>query len=190
MGCSASATHPQQGGLSMGSSHLNIKCAILGNASVGKSSITQRYLRNRFSDAYDVTLGGVYAKKEITLTSGEPAWLHIWDTGGEERYRAIAPLYYRDAALALLVCSVDEYDTLKGLEYWIEELSERRLRDSMSIIVVANKCDLDDRQFSTEQGEEWASKHHVVYKEVSAKTGEGIKELFDTLIASYVQRAD
>lgn len=152
MGCSANTTHPAKG-LDMGKSHLNIKCAILGNASVGKSSITQRYVRDRFSEAYDVTLAGVYCKKEVTLKSGEKAWLHIWDTGGEERYRAIAPLYYRDAALALLVCSVDDHDSLKGVEYWLEELSERRLKDAMSVIVVANKCDLGEaRLFTYEEG--------------------------------------
>jgi GTPase SAR1 family protein len=83
MGCTANTktTHPAKG-LDLNKSHLNIKCAVLGNASVGKSSITQRFISNRFSDVYDVTLGGVYFKKEVTLKSGEKAWLHIWDTGG------------------------------------------------------------------------------------------------------------
>jgi GTPase SAR1 family protein len=54
----------------------------------------------------------------------------------------MAPLYYRDASLGLLVCSVDNIGSLKELGYWIDELEERRTRDAMSIVIVANKCDM------------------------------------------------
>lgn len=142
MGCSQ-VKSTSSGGLATASqNNLQIKCVLLGDAAVGKSSITGRYLRNQFNDVYDVTFGGVYNKKEVALKSGEKAFLHVWDTGGEERYRAMAPLYYRDAALALLVCSVDSTASLESLRYWMEELEEKRTKDSMIIVVAANKCDL------------------------------------------------
>jgi Ras-related protein Rab-8A len=83
---------------------------------------------------------------------------------------------------------VDDRESLVGMDYWIEELSERRLKDAMSVMLVANKCDIDDRQFSTEEGDQFASKHGIEYREVSAKTGEGVPELFEALIGSYVHR--
>jgi GTPase SAR1 family protein len=63
MGCSSSKTVPSEGFNNLSLKHLQIKCVLLGDANVGKSSITGRYMRGHFSDVYDVTLGGVYNKK-------------------------------------------------------------------------------------------------------------------------------
>jgi small GTP-binding protein len=64
----------------------------LGDAGVGKSSIANQYFNEQFKDSYEVTIGGVYFRKDITLRNGTQLAIHLWDTGGEERYRAMAPL--------------------------------------------------------------------------------------------------
>ena len=142
MGCAQVKTTPSGGLANSTTNQLQIKCVLLGDANVGKSSITGRYMRNQFTETYDVTFGGVYNKKEVTLRSGEKAFIHIWDTSGEERYRAMAPLYYRDASLALLVCSVESKASLENLRYWMEELEDKRTKEALIVIVAANKCDL------------------------------------------------
>lgn len=97
MGCTGGKPQGQQGLNTKKNKSLAAKVVLLGDAGVGKSSICQRYINNTISENYEVTIGGAYLQKEVTLSNGKVMKLHIWDTGGEERYRAMAPLYYRDA---------------------------------------------------------------------------------------------
>jgi small GTP-binding protein len=89
MGCSSNKEKKRKTLLKIGRSNITneIKVVFLGDAGVGKSSIAQRFCYNKFSDSYDVTLGGVYFKKELKVQNGQTLSLHLWDTGGEERFR-------------------------------------------------------------------------------------------------------
>lgn len=82
------------------------KIVLLGDATVGKSSIAQRFCKDVFEEVYEVTIGGAYLQKSLTLKNGKKIKIHLWDTGGAERFKAMAPLYYRDAVGALLVYDV------------------------------------------------------------------------------------
>jgi small GTP-binding protein domain len=157
---------------------LSAKLVLLGDAGVGKSSICQRYIQNTMNSAYEVTIGGAYLQKEITTSNGQLLKLHIWDTGGEERYRAMAPLYYRDSQAALLVYDVTDPRSLQSLDYWIGELDEKVRDDNMIVIIAGNKCDLPNRKVSSEEARKFAASHSVESFEVSAKTGDGLIELF------------
>jgi len=70
--------------------------------------------------------------------------IHLWDTGGADRFRAMAPLYYRDAVGAFLVYDCSDKRTFKSLDYWIKELSEYVDKDKMCIAIAGNKCDLPE----------------------------------------------
>eukprot|EP00330_Aristerostoma_sp_ATCC50986_P004713 CAMPEP_0114584646 /NCGR_PEP_ID=MMETSP0125-20121206/8313_1 /TAXON_ID=485358 ORGANISM="Aristerostoma sp., Strain ATCC 50986" /NCGR_SAMPLE_ID=MMETSP0125 /ASSEMBLY_ACC=CAM_ASM_000245 /LENGTH=75 /DNA_ID=CAMNT_0001779179 /DNA_START=253 /DNA_END=480 /DNA_ORIENTATION=+ len=72
--------------------------------------------------------------------------LHIWDTGGEERYRAMAPLYFRDAQAALLVYDVTDNRTFTSLDYWVKELDEKIRDDYMVVLMAGNKIDLEKKK--------------------------------------------
>ena len=76
--------------------HLEAKVILLGDSGVGKSSIAHRYCHDSFSENHDVTIGGAYMQQTITLPDGTEVKLHIWDTGGSERFRTMVSLYYRD----------------------------------------------------------------------------------------------
>ena len=75
---------------------------LLGDSGVGKSSIAQRYCRNTFSENYDVTIGGAYMQQNINI-DGTIVKMHIWDTGGSDRFRSLVSMYYRDA-IAAIIC--------------------------------------------------------------------------------------
>ena len=81
---------------------------MLGDAAVGKSSIAQRFIKDLFDDKYEVTIGGAYLQKSLTLGNGKKLKVHLWDTGGAERFKSMAPLYYRDALGALLVYDISD----------------------------------------------------------------------------------
>jgi small GTP-binding protein len=98
---------------------------LLGDASVGKSSLSVRYFHDEFPESYNITFGGVFFKKSIDISKDLTASLQIWDTGGEEKYRSMAPLYYRNANIAFLVCSLTDNNPTSSLQYWLDELSEK-----------------------------------------------------------------
>ena len=74
---------------------------MLGDSGVGKSSIAQRYCRNTFTENYDVTIGGAYMQQTVNIGS-TIVKLHIWDTGGSDRFRSLVSMYYRDAVAAII----------------------------------------------------------------------------------------
>lgn len=77
--------------------HIEAKVILLGDSGVGKSSLAQRYCHDQFSDNHDVTIGSAYMQQTVTLEDQAEVKLHIWDTGGSERFRTMVSLYYRDS---------------------------------------------------------------------------------------------
>ncbi len=115
---------------------------MLGDAAVGKSSIAQRFIKDLFDDKYEVTIGGAYLQKSVTLKNGKKLKVHLWDTGGAERFRSMAPLYYRDALGALLVYDISDKQSFNALDYWTKELDNHIKEEKMKIAIAGNKCDL------------------------------------------------
>ena len=160
---------------------MEAKVVFLGEAGVGKSSISQRFVNNKFSDNYEVTIGGAYLQQKVQLKGGNSLRLHLWDTGGEERFRAMTPLYYRDANAAILVYDVTDVNSFRSLDYWIRELDEKVKQDKMVVALAGNKCDITEKAVTTQQAKTFAETHNLLSFEVSAKTGEGLNELFKQL---------
>jgi len=161
-----------------------IKIVLLGDPAVGKSSLVQRFCNGKFEDKYKITIGGAYLQKEVKLKNGDILKLHIWDTGGQEKFRSMANLYYKDAVAAILVYDVSNPETLESLDYWINELNNNVDTDNFIISVAGNKCDLpnDMKKISNSEGKNFCKEKNVpVFNETSAKTGVGVKELFTSL---------
>ena len=160
---------------------LEVKIVLLGNINVGKTSIASRYCKNSFNEHHINTIGGAYQQQKVVLSNGTIVKLHIWDTSGQERFRAMTNLYYRDAQVALLTYDITNEASFTGIEFWIEELKYKVENENMILCLVGNKSDVNDadRKITKIQGKKFADDNNMLFYETSAKNGDGVKELFN-----------
>ena len=160
---------------------LEVKIVLLGNINVGKTSIASRYCKNSFNEHHINTIGGAYQQQKVVLSNGAIVKLHIWDTSGQERFRAMTNLYYRDAQVAILTYDITSESSFSGIAFWIEELKYKVENENMILCLVGNKCDAndDERKISKNQGKKYAEENNMLFYETSAKTGDGVTELFN-----------
>ena len=165
------------------SKELEIKICLLGDVSVGKTSIASRLCKNSFNENYINTIGGAYQQQNIVLNNGAKIKLHIWDTSGQDRFRSMTNLYYRDAQVAILTYDVTNESSLESLNYWLNELNDKVEIDNMLLCLAGNKNDVDpsEKRIPTSKGKAFAEEHKMIFFETSAKTGAGVKELFQAI---------
>ena len=118
----------------------------MGDSGVGKSSIAQRYCKNTFEDNYYVTIGGAYMQQtvniEVTLVK-----LHIWDTGGSDRFRSLVSMYYRDAIAAIICYDLTNEKTFESVNYWTNEMADKNNMEKYVLALAGNKCDVPDEDW-------------------------------------------
>ena len=165
------------------SKEFEIKICLLGDVSVGKTSIASRFCKNSFNKSYINTIGGAYQQQNIVLNNGAKIKLHIWDTSGQDRFRSMTNLYYRDAQVAILTYDVTNEQSLESLNYWLNELKDKVEIDNMILCLAGNKNDVDanEKRVPTSKGKAFAEEHSMIFYETSAKTGAGVKELFQAI---------
>mmetsp|Transcript_15948 Transcript_15948/g.29200 ORF Transcript_15948/g.29200 Transcript_15948/m.29200 type:complete len:183 (+) Transcript_15948:1768-2316(+) len=151
------------------------KIVLLGNAAVGKTSLFTRYCTGTFIDNYDVSIGGSFRQKTVALGS-KTLTLNIWDTAGTERFRALMPMYYRDAQAAIIVFDLTDPDSFEACQYWADELLKARGAEC-SLILVGNKLDCP-RLVAKDRALEFSRRHNMTYFETSAKTNQNVELLF------------
>ena len=162
---------------------IEAKIVLLGDVNVGKTSIASRYCKNSFNEHHINTIGGAYQQQKVVLGNGSMVKLHIWDTSGQERFRAMTNLYYRDAQVAIITYDITNESTFSSIDFWIQELKYKVENDNMILCLVGNKCDVssNERKIPTSKGKNFAQENNMIFYETSAKTGEGVKDLFVTI---------
>ena len=125
----------------------------------------------------------------ITLEDQTEVKLHIWDTGGSERFRTMVNLYYRDTQAAIICFDVGDDTSFRSTQYWVNEMSKNNNTDDFVMALAGNKCDIEksQRRVTQETAVEYARNHGMEYKETSAKSGEGIRELFGRVAQRIVE---
>ena len=153
------------------------KLIFLGDQSVGKSCILNRFMNDTFTEEYQATIGLDFQSKNVQIDN-QDIHLLLYDTAGQEKFRSLIPMYTRDANIILLVYDVTSKDSFIHLSQWLNDLNTIK-KDEVIFAVVGNKIDLEDkREVSKEEGENYAKEQSFLFAEVSAKTGNGFSELF------------
>ena len=159
------------------------KILLLGESSVGKTSIIIRYIENTFNDS-DISTCGVDVKHKYVSCEGKKIRLDIWDTAGQERFRGLAKNYFRGAHGFILVYDITKKDSFVKLKGWIKDAKEKiEKEDSYKMMIVGNKKDcINQRNIDFNTLKEFAENNKVIFSEVSAKSGEGIDKLFNDFV--------
>lgn len=157
------------------------KCQLLiiGDSTVGKTSILSRFTDGKFSANYLATVGLDFFTKDMRF-GNKIIRIKIWDTAGTERFRSFATGFYRNAQGILLVYDVNNCDSFDNLKYWLQSI-KTHCTEANIIIVIGNKIDLP-REIKKEEAEKYANDNNFKYFETSAKTGEGIEESITYLV--------
>jgi small GTP-binding protein len=122
---------------------LTYKVVLLGDVYVGKTSILKNLQKTSEQDeSYDPTIGFAFSQKTIPIDNNILVTLQIWDTSGQDIYRDLMSIYYRDSHAAILVFDYSNKDSLSSLNYWIRELDDRINTDDIVIKIAGNKFDL------------------------------------------------
>ena len=152
------------------------KILLLGDSTVGKTCFLLRYMDDSFLDLHMATIGLDYRLKTMILEDQKIVKVQLWDTAGQDKFRAITRNYYKGASGIILLFDVTNIKSFENIKKWINEIKEE-ISEKVSIILIGNKIDnANERKISKEQGEKLASEIGVKFFDTFAKTGEGINE--------------
>ena len=116
---------------------INIKVVLIGEAGVGKTSIIMRYITNIFNPRQLATQGASYVSKMVEINKNQKVKFELWDTAGEEKYRAIARVFYQNASVCILVYDItrkSSFDEIKN--FWVNEIKQNIQDDASKIIFI------------------------------------------------------
>ncbi|KAM6498597.1 GTP-binding protein RAB5 [Amanita muscaria] len=165
----------------MANKQYQFKLVLLGESAVGKSSLVLRFVKDQFDDYRESTIGAAFLTQTVTLEDQTTVKFEIWDTAGQERYKSLAPMYYRNANCAVVVYDITQASSLDKARTWIREL-QRQADPSIIIALCGNKVDLAARrQVLQEEAKKYAEEEGLMWMETSAKTGEGVTEVFTAI---------
>lgn len=159
-----------------------LKILLLGDSSVGKTCFLMRYADSTFQEVHMSTVGLDYRLKDMVMEDQKQVTVQIWDTAGQDRFRAITKNYYKGADGIVLIYDVTSRDTFQNITTWITQIKENA-STSAKIIIVGNKIDMTDQiKVSTDEISKLASENNLKFIEASAKNNIRIDECFNLLV--------
>ena len=169
-----------------------IQLLVIGDSSVGKTSLITRYTNGTFKEEYLATVGLDYYSK-VEAINNQTINIKLWDTAGQERYKSLTQNYFRNAEGVLLTYDVTNSESFDNLKDWIGSIKTNMEGKNifLPLIIVGNKIDMEDsREINKEDAEKFASDNNYKYFETSAKTGEGVDDAIRDLVNQVLNQGD
>ena len=159
-----------------------IKFLVLGESTIGKSCLIERYINNTFKENYIATIGMDIRQKRLDINNID-VFLTINDTAGQERFRSLTKMVYKNTDGILVGFDLTNPKTLEQVEFWINQIESNKTKDSsISLVLFGNKCDMKEEiQVKEEDIEKIKEKYNLRYYETSAKDGTNVQNIFEYL---------
>jgi small GTP-binding protein len=155
------------------------KISLIGAASVGKTSLILRYVKNSFKNDLKSTIGTNFMIKPLTVDN-KKIQLVIYDIGAQDQFVSMRAKYFQGSNASIAIYDVTSIDSLRALPEWI--MSLRDVCGNIPILIVGNKIDLvDQRAVSRIDAEALASRFMCIHDEASAKTGDKVEKIFERI---------
>jgi Ras-related protein Rab-6A len=161
---------------------IRYKVVFIGNPTAGKTSLLNRICNDKFLPNYDSTIGVDFFNK--TIFYNESIFkLQLWDSAGQEKYRSLIPSYIRGASIIYLVYDINHHESFDAIINWLGFVTQYINKEQVKLILIGNKKDLE-RKVAYNEGETLAKKEGMLFFETSAKTGEGVVNMFYSSFAT------
>lgn len=158
------------------------KVIIIGDTGVGKSCMLGRLIQKEFKEEYTVTIGVEFGNYVMRVDDKKNVKLQLWDTAGQEHFRAITRIFYKDSHAVILVYDITQRESFENIQTWMNEI-EQNTNKKVIRYLVGNMCDLEsEREVSSEEALKFAKDNGLNhFIETSAKSGTNIDNLFETV---------
>jgi small GTP-binding protein len=164
-----------------------LKIVLLGEAAVGKSSILKQYVTHTFDPDINSSISSTITSKEVHITDiKKKIKFNLWDTAGQEKYRSLARIFYKDARVIIFVYSIEDKKSFQSLkDYWYKEVKMNCISNAI-FAVIGNKSDLYTRaQVDEKEAIDWADSIGAIFQLTSAKSNSGIDLLFTNIAKKF-----
>ena len=172
----------------------DINIILIGDTTVGKTCLFNRYFKNEFEETLLSTIG-IEKEMKYLKVKNENYKIVLWDTAGQERFRSLPKKYYQNANGVLLLFDVNIEKTFKSIESWMQDVKENSLRTNDGkeesdalLYLIGNKIDKDERVIEREKAEEMAKTYGMTYFEISCKLNLNIQEVMNRMIFEIHQK--
>ena len=167
----------------------SVKVVLLGESGVGKTCIISQFTEHKFDQSVLSSLSAQFVSKTIEyIDFGKAIKFDIWDTVGQERFRSMAKIFYKDAKCVVFVYDITSLKSFEALQnFWYNEI-KNNCDVTPVIAVVGNKTDLyDNQKVDMNDAKNFAKKIGAIFQLTSAKTADGISVLFDNIGKKYLK---
>lgn len=171
-----------------------LKIVIIGDSSVGKTTLLQQYLNGKVTGNAKPTIGADFSKKE-TLIDNQVVTLQIWDTAGQEKFQSLGYAFYRGADCCVLVYDITQKKSFENLTKWKQGFIDNAAPDepkSFPFVVLGNKIDREtERQVQAREGKDWCDANNgIPFYETSAKEGISVEQAFQEIARKALKRME
>ena len=166
-----------------------IKIILVGESTVGKTSIITQYIENRFEEEHLITTNCDKFQKDFQTKNGETIKIEIWDTAGNERFRAVNKIFMKNSKIAIIVYDITNEDSFKNLNYWYEQVIKDNNKDEMVFAIAGNKSDLyEEQKVTSDEGQNFAKSINAIFGEISAMDHESVENFFVQIVNTYYDK--
>ena len=162
---------------------VDAKVVLVGESGVGKTSIIKQFTSHKFDPDCPASISSQFSSKIVNISNSKKAIrFDLWDTAGQEKYRSLAKIFYKDARIIIFVYEITNKKSFEGLQtYWYQQVNANRLRNVV-FALVGNKSDLyNNSEVEEKEASDWADSIGAIFQTTSALSNTGIDVLFDNV---------